>query len=199
MQPAIGLLELSSIAVGIRVGDAMVKRSPVEVIYAGTVHPGKYLVLVAGEVAHVEEALPAGREAGSAVLLDEIFLPDAHPRVAEALRGARRSGGGEALGVVETQTVAAVLGAADRGLKGAEVELQEIRIADDLGGKAYCLFDGSLADVEAAVEAAVAGLAHPGLLVSQAVIPQLHAEMAQNLHAAAEFAPRVRSHAAGEG
>ena len=49
MQPAIGLLELSSIAVGILAADAMVKRSPVEVIYAGTAHPGKYLVLVAGE------------------------------------------------------------------------------------------------------------------------------------------------------
>ena len=197
MQPAIGLLELSSIAVGIRAGDAMVKRSPVEVLYAGTVHPGKYLVLVGGEVAHVEEALPAGREAGAGALLDEILLPDVHPRVVAALTGRRLTGGAEALGVVETSSVAAILGAADRGVKGAQVELTELRVADDLGGKAYCLFDGPLAEVEAAVEQAVGGLARPELLVAQVVIPRLHEEMAENLEAAAEFAPRVRSRGAG--
>ena len=193
MRPSIGLLEFSSIAVGILAGDAMVKRSPVEVIYAGTVHPGKYLVLVAGAVAHVEEALPAGREAGAAAIVDEIFLPDADPRVAGALRGQRRSGGRDALGIVETATVAAIVGAADRGVKGAAVELQELRYADHLGGKAYCLFDGPVSDVEAAVEAAVGGLARPDLLVSQVVIPRLHDDMADNLDAAAEFIPRVRS------
>ncbi len=197
MQPAIGLLELSSIAVGILAGDAMVKRSPVEVIYAGTAHPGKYLVLVAGAVAHVEEALPAGREVSTGALLDEIFLPDAHPTVAEALRGRRQSGHRDALGIVETSTVAAIVGAADRGVKGASVELQEIRYADNLGGKAYCLFDGPVADVEAAVEAAVSGLARPELLVSQVVIPRLHDEMADNLESAAEFIPQVTSHRGG--
>ncbi len=197
MQPAIGLLELSSIARGIVTGDAMVKRSPVEVIYAGTVHPGKYLVLVGGEVAHVEEALPAGREAAAGTLIDEIFLPDAHPSVADALRGRRSAPERDALGVVETSTVAAVVGAADRGVKGAEVELQEVRYADDLGGKAYCLFAGPVADVEAAVAAAVGGLARPDLLVSQVVIPRLHDEMADNLESAAEFIPRVHSGGVG--
>ena len=193
MRPAIGLLELSSIAVGIGAGDAMVKRSPVEVIFAGTVHPGKYLVMVGGAVAHVEEALPAGREAAGGELVDEIFLPDVDQRVVEAVRGRCRGSGGCALGAVETRTVAALLGAADRGLKGAAVELRELRLADDLGGKAYCLFDGELADVEAAVEAAVGGLQRPEALVSSVVIPQLHEEMAENLDAAARFMPRVRS------
>ena len=194
MQPAIGLLELSSIAVGILAGDAMVKRSPVEVIYAGTVHPGKYLLLVGGEVAHVEEALPAGREACRGALIDEIFLPDAHPHVADALGGLRRSGERDALGVVETSTVAAIVGAADRGVKSAAVELQEIRYADNLGGKGYCLFSGPVADVEEAVAMAVGGLARPELLVSQVVIPRIHEEMADNLESAAEFIPRVMSH-----
>ena len=50
MQPAIALLEFDSIAIGVRAGDAIVKRAPVEITYAGTVHPGKYLVLVGGDV-----------------------------------------------------------------------------------------------------------------------------------------------------
>jgi bacterial microcompartment shell protein len=197
VEPAIGLLELDSIAVGIRTGDAMVKRSPVAVLYAGTVHPGNYLVLVGGDVAAVEEAMTAGREAASPALLDEIFLPDVHPDVTAALDGPRPGFGGEALGIVETRTAAAVLGAADRGVKSAAVELRRIRIADDLGGKAYCLFDGVLADVEFAVATAVAGLRHPDLLISQVVIPRLHREMADNLEAAAEFLPRMRSYGGG--
>ena len=111
------------------------------------------------------------------------------------MTGARRDGGsGDALGVVETTTVAAIVGAADRGVKGAEVELREVRLADGLGGKAYCLFQGLVADVEAAVEAAVAGLARPDLLVARVVVPRLHGEMLANLDAASELAPRVRSH-----
>ena len=55
-----------------------------------------------------------------------------------------------------------------------------------------------MADVEAAVEAAVAGLARPDLLVARVVVPRLHGEMLANLDAAPELAPRVRSHP-GEG
>ncbi len=190
---AIGVLEFASIALGIRAGDAMVKRSPVKVARAGTVHPGKYLVLVQGEVAEVEEALSAGREAGAAAILDEIFLPDAHPQVLAALAGRPRGRCADAVGIVETATVPAILGAADRGVKGAAVELAELRLADDLGGKAYCLFQGEVADVEAAVELAVAGLGRLDLLVAQTVIAQLHHDMQKNLEAAPDWATRLRT------
>lgn len=193
MGPAVAVLELDSIAVGIRAGDAMVKRSPVEVIHAGSIHPGRYLVLVRGDVAEVEEALAAGREAGFAALLDEVFLPDAHPQVLAAIAGERRRGTGEALGVIETRTVTAVVLAADRGVKGAEVELSDLCLADDLGGKAYALFRGQVADVEAAVELAVESLRDPGLLIAQVVIPQLHDEMRANLETAVDFHSKVRS------
>ena len=75
----------------------------------------------------------------------------AHPRAT------RRAAAGEALGVIETATVAAIIEAADAGLKGARVRLLELRLADDLGGKGYLLFDGPVADVEAAVEIGAGG------------------------------------------
>jgi len=62
---ALGLLEFDSIALGIAAGDAMVKRAPIESIKAGTVQPGKYLVMVYGEVADVQESLDAGRRSKS--------------------------------------------------------------------------------------------------------------------------------------
>jgi len=191
IEPALALLELDSIAAGIEAGDAMAKRAPIDVIRAGTVHPGKYLVLVGGAVADVEEALEAGREVGASSVLDVVLLPHVHPDLVPAIRGERCAGAGEALGIIETATVAAILEAADAGLKGARVRLLEIRLADDLGGKGYLLFDGTVADVEAAVEIGAARIAgSPGL--ARRVIPQLHAEMADNLAADARFAARVR-------
>ena len=44
IEPALGLLELETVPAGIAAGDAMAKRAPIELIRAGTVHPGKYLV-----------------------------------------------------------------------------------------------------------------------------------------------------------
>ncbi len=190
VEPALGLLELDSIAAGIAAGDAMAKRAPIDVIRAGTVHPGKYLVLVGGAVADVEEALDAGREVAALSVLGVVFLPNVHPDVVAAMRGARPPAAGEALGIIETTTVASIIEAADAGCKGARVRLLELRLADDLGGKGYLLFDGPVAEVEAAVEIGSARIAgSPGLV--QRVIPRLHAEMAANLAADARFAARV--------
>ena len=191
MQPAIALVEFESIAIGLRAGDAMVKRAPVEVTYAGTIHPGRYLVLVGGDVACVEESYAAGLAAGADALVDKIFLPSAHPEVVRYLRGMRGRVTGEALGVVETRTVAATIGAADRGLKGAEVDLVELKLADRLGGKAFCVFTGTVADVEAAVEVAVDGLDSQDALVAKVVIPDFHHEMLANLEATTEFSGRI--------
>lgn len=191
IEPALGLLEVESIAAGIEVGDAMAKRAPIEVLRAGTVHPGKYLVLVGGDVADVEEALEAGREIGGLSVRDEVFLPNIHPGVIEAIRGGRSASGGEALGVIETATVAATIKAADAGLKGAAVRILELRLADDLGGKGYLLFDGPISEVQAAVEIG-RGDIEGARGLNWRVIAQLHGEMADNLAADPRFSTRVR-------
>jgi microcompartment protein CcmL/EutN len=189
MEPALCLLELSSIATGIEAGDAMAKRAPLQVIRAGTVHPGKYLVLVGGLTADVEEAMEAGLAAAGAALLDVVFLPDVHPDVVASIGGVRREGAGEALGVVETTTVAATVEAADAGVKGARVTIRDLRLADELGGKGYVLFGGELAEVEAAVEAAAARVEPRE--ATHVVISQLHDEMRENLTADPGFGARA--------
>lgn len=193
MHPAIVLLEFDSIAIGILAGDAMAKRAQLVTLHTGSVQPGRYLVLAGGEVGHVEEARAAGRDRGGEALIDEIYLPEVHPEVVEAILGSRRSGFGAALGVVETRTVAAVIGAADAGIKAAEVAILQIRLADGLGGKGYVLFSGEVHNVQAAVERGVTSLATKELLVAKVVIPQIHGEMLENLLADARFVPRVQS------
>jgi bacterial microcompartment shell protein len=191
IEPALGLLELESIAAGIEVADAMVKRAPVELLRAGTVHPGKYLVLVGGAVADVEEALDAGSELGGLSVRDVTFLPNIHPAVVEGVRGTRLSSQDEALGIIETATAPAIIRAADAGLKGAHVRLLEIHLADDLGGKGYLLFDGAVTDVQAAVEIGTAAVGEARGLHSR-VIAQVHQEMAAELAADGRFGARVR-------
>ena len=169
----------------------MVKRSPLQVIRAGTVHPGKYLVLVGGLTADVEEAMQAGRRGRRPSLVGVVFLPDVHPDVVSSIGGTRREDPGEALGVIEAPTVAATIDAADAGVKGARVTIRDLRLADGLGGKGYVLFGGEVAEVEAAVGHGVARAAASGQEVTHVVISQLHAEMQENLEADPRFSGRV--------
>ena len=192
--PAIGLIELDSISAGIVAADSMVKTAPVGALYSGTVHPGKYLVLVSGDTASVDIAMSAGSEAGGSHVADQVFLPDVHPLVVSAMTGQPAGADlvGEALGIVETTTVAAAIDAADAGVKAADVGLAAIRIADGLGGKGYVLFSGSVAEIEAAVEAARDRLDQGQSLIRSDVIPQLHDEVAENVVADLGFLRRVR-------
>jgi microcompartment protein CcmL/EutN len=178
-QPALALLEFESIALGIKAADAMVKRAPVATIQSGTVQPGNYLVMVTGDVSPVEEAVAAGQEVGQSALRDTVLLPNVHPGVIDGISGGRKLEADDALGVVETKTVAAAIHAADAGLKGAEVTLWQLRLADGLGGKGIVLFAGLVADVEAAVEIAVGRVQEQ--LVREVIIPQLHDEMKENV------------------
>lgn len=206
MAPALAVVELASVAVGIEAGDAMVKRAPVDVLRAGTVQPGKFLLLVAGQVGDVEEAFTAGLAVGEPCLVDAVLLPAVHPAVVDALLGERRPAAAEALGVVETATVAGVVEAADAGLKGARVSLLDLRAGDGLGGRAYLLFGGLVSDVEAAVAIALERAGEGGLgsvpgarFPVSRVISQLHPEMRAELEGAPRFRDRLRSHRAGRG
>ena len=190
-EPALALLDFSSVATGIQAADAMVKRARIDTIRAGTVQPGRYLVMIGGTVADVEESLAAGREVGGNSVLDYVFLPNVHPAVVEAIGGGRLPDKTDALGVVETTTAAAAILAADAGIKGADVRLVELRLADGLGGKGIVLYSGLVADVEVAVEMGVGVLRRPELVVRQVVIPQLHPEMWEAVGEATRFSSLV--------
>jgi len=106
----------------------------------------------------------------------------------------------EALGIVETASVSAAIQAADAGLKGAQVALLELRLADGLGGKGLAFFSGAIADVETAVTIACDAIAERGHwelarsdLLNAVVIPQLHGEMAENLLNTSRFRGRAGS------
>ncbi|RMF78203.1 MAG: BMC domain-containing protein [Planctomycetota bacterium] len=185
--PAIALLELDGAPAGTVAADAMVKAAPIAAIRCGTVQPGKYVILIDGGVAEVEESLRAGRRTAGAALIDELLLPDVHPQVCDAIDAARRSPSGDALAIVETQTLAAVLAACDAAVKGAAVEIVEIRLGDGLGGRGLAHLTGAVTDAQAAVEIAQQSLADRGAEGRAAVIPLLHDEVGANVSQSTRF------------
>lgn len=187
MGPAIALIEFDSIATGIRAGDAMVKRAPISFLQAGTVQRGKYLVLIGGDTASVEESLEEGLEVGGDAVVDKVYLPNVHPTVFDAVQGARQLGDYESLGVIETSTVASTIQAADAAVKGAAVTLLEIRLANGLGGKGIALVTGDVADVEAAVLIGTGVIEGQNLLIHSTIIPSLHREMESHIAIGTRF------------
>jgi microcompartment protein CcmL/EutN len=138
------------------------------------VSPGKLLVLVAGEVAAVDEAYREGLGIAGPAALDKLYLAQAHEQLAGAVRGEARAGASvDAVGLVETTTVAATILAADAAAKAARVRLIEMQLARGIGGKAYFALTGALDEVEAAVEAAV-GAVDVAVVVATEIIAAPH-------------------------
>ena len=180
--PALGLLELQSIARGVTVADALVKRAAVQLHLNRPVSPGKHLVLCSGEVAEVEEAMQAGRVQAGSSLCDELLLTLVHDEVLAVLRRKVKLPLSEelSLGIVETLSAASTLRGADAACKAAEVRLHELRLCDGLGGKGFAILVGEQDMVEAAL-ATVESILLPGLLLSVELIARPHPELLLSL------------------
>lgn len=174
--PALGLLELCSIARGIVCCDAVVKKAPVHLLHAGTTHPGKYTILVRGGVDEVIESMAAGRAQAGNTLVDHVLLPNPHEDLLAILE-APASPPLEALGILETYGVASTIRGADAALKAAEVRAVSIGLARDLGGKGFFIFTGALHDIEAALEAGRAAVGK-ALLAGAEIVANPHADVA---------------------
>ena len=185
--PAIAVFEFDSIVVGTHAADAMVKRAPITTFRIGTVQPGKYLVLIGGSVAAVEESRKEGLRVGGESITDEIFLPDVHPQVFETAAGQRNPNTGDALGIIETSAIPINVAAADKAIKTAAVTIVEIRLGDGLGGKGITHVGGAVRDVQAAVAAGVAIATKPGVTTRHTVIPIQHDELRERIEQATEF------------
>ena len=176
----LGIVELDSVAQGYHVLDQMVKAAPVELLRVGVANPGKFLIMITGEVAEVEEAMKRGIAAAAECLLDYLFLPNLHPDVIPALRpggGDTARGSLDALGVIEAFTTTAGIEAADAAAKEAEVRIIEIRLGDEMGGKSSATVTGPIGEVEASLEVARNLLSDKNLLVRTTVIARPHEDL----------------------
>ena len=148
---ALALVETESIARGYSVMDMLAKRARVTVRWAHPVTPGKFIILFAGEIASIEEAMDAAQESAGTSLIASMLLPQVHPALLAALAGQFTQASPAAVAIIEMDRVAQTLEAADLALKSAEVGLLKLHLAKGIGGKGFFILAGALADVEAAV------------------------------------------------
>ncbi len=174
---SIGLIELTSIASGFQVCDAMLKAANVELILSRSICSGKYMVMVRGEVGAVEAAVSAGVSQNRFSIIDSFVIPNLHESVFPAISGSTKVEALNALGILESFSVAALIEGADAAVKAANVQLIEIRLAMALGGKAFVTLTGDVAAVQAAIDAGAEIVGRKGMLVNKVVIPSPRPEL----------------------
>ena len=180
--PTLAVIEFSSIADGIFCTDALLKRAPIAMIKSGTVSHGRYLIIIGGSTASVEESLNEALAIGNGSRMDHAFLPDVHDSVHDAILGQRAKMEQDAVAILETGTVAANVRAAELALKGTKVKLIELRLADyEMSGKAISVYNGELHEVEAAMDLACDFLRGRKEYVQHRIIPHPHEVLTRRL------------------
>ncbi len=174
-------LDLLHVPAGLAALDAVCKEAQVAVLFAGDIDPGRFLLIITGDLASVEAALHKGiLDAGDA-LLESLQLPQAHDGLLAALHGqfadpAQVLRDEDALGTLHAHTPLTLLAALDRALKVAEVGLLRLRLASELAGQGHAVLAGEQFAVDAALHAAQLGLPS-GVVLQSRLIPRPAAEV----------------------
>ena len=171
MSKAIGMIEYKTVSAGLTATDIMVKTSEVDIVEAQTVCPGKYIVIITGELSAVRSSVDSAKALYPGQLTDSFVLGNPHEDIFPAIWGSAVPEEVKALGVLETFSAPAIIVAADVAAKTSEVSLIELRIARGMCGKSYMLLTGSVAAVTAAIDAAKVRVGENGLLLDSSVIP----------------------------
>src|SRR5262245_57844474 len=113
MKNSLGLIELGSIAAGHQVADAMLKAADVDMVLARSICSGKYMVLMRGDVGAIQASVAAGISAGTFSVIDSFVIPNLHEQVFPAISATTKIQALEALGIIESFSVASLIEGAD--------------------------------------------------------------------------------------
>ncbi len=171
MARAIGMVEYTTVSTGIQAADTLVKTADVEIIEAQVVCPGKYIVIISGELSAIRASVDACKVQHGDKLIDSFVLGNVHEGVFPAIYATVDVDNPRALGVVETFSGASAIVAADAAAKTAQVTLVELRIARGMCGKSYLIMTGEVAAVQAAVDNAKAAAGDKGMLLDYSITP----------------------------
>jgi microcompartment protein CcmL/EutN len=197
---ALGFLEIPFLGVTLLVGDQVVKAAGVRLLGFESPGNGSILIRLEGEVAAVQAALNSGKEyaasLGAKIVSTCLTRPEdgfrpmiEFPNAQNPLYGGRDQflpadfpaknpktmNSKDALGIIETQGLTAVLEATDAMLKAANVTL----VGKEKIGAAYVtvIVRGDVAAVKAAVDAGSQAVGSLGKLVAAHVIARPHDDL----------------------
>lgn len=177
MAKAIAMVEYQTVASGVTAADTMLKTSEVELLEAEVVCPGKYIVLISGDLSAVNAAVESSTALYPGKLIDSFVLGNPHESIFPAIYGATEIKNPRALGVIETYSAASIIVAADIAAKTSIVELIELRIAKGMCGKSYLYLTGEVAAVEAAIAKVKNDIKESGMFLDCSVIASPDAKL----------------------
>ncbi len=181
MGKSIGMVEFVTVSAGMRGADTMIKTAEVEIIESATVCPGKYMVIISGELSAVKASVEAAKQQNPEKVIDSFVLGNPHESIFPAIYAATPPEDVEALGVMESFSAASAIVAADVAAKTALVQLIELRLARGMCGKSYLLLTGTVSAVTAAIERAERETNDRGMFLDSSVIPRPDAKLWQSI------------------
>jgi len=181
MIQTIGFLELNSIAKGFEATDAMLKAAEVSLIFAKPNCPGKFNVLISGDVAAVKSSIEAGVAIGGHHVIEQLEIPRVHPQVIKAINFSTVPEELNAVGILEYFSITASILGADSAVKAADVTLIDIRLGTGIGGKSFVVLTGDTSAVTEAIEIGAKITEDSGMLISKVVIPNPRKELFDSL------------------
>lgn len=176
MRGAVGVLEIASVAKGVLAADTCLKTAKIDLLMSQAVCPGKYLVIIGGEVSAVSAAVEASQKIVEEIS-DVTILGNIHEDVFKAISGQIAGTNEGALGIIELFTVPAGIMSGDICAKAAVVQLVDLQLARGLGGKAVLYLRGEIGSVQVAIENVEKQMGPSGLLGATAVIPAPHQDL----------------------
>ena len=84
---AIGMVEYQTVSAGITATDLMIKTANVEIMQSSVVCPGKYIVLISGDLSAVKAAVDNSKTQFPAKLIDSFVLGNPHESIFPAIYG----------------------------------------------------------------------------------------------------------------
>lgn len=170
MARAIGMVELTTVSTGYKTADDMAKAADIEILQAEVTCPGKFVVLVAGDISAVTAAVESVKYKYAERIMDTFVLGNPHESIFPAIYGTIYPEKIEALGVLETYDVSTLIVAADVAAKTSIIQLLELRLAKGMCGKSYMTLTGSVSAVQAAIDKAKAESGGRGMFLDSTVI-----------------------------
>ncbi len=165
------MVEFKTVSSGVRAADLMIKTSSVEIMQASVVCPGKYIVLITGDLSAVQASVEAAKLQNGEQCIDSYVLGNPAEDLFPAIYGSVPVENAKSLGVLETFSVPSCIAAADTAAKTSDVTLIELRLARGMCGKSYVFLTGDVAAVTAAIDHAKEMIGGDGMFLDSTVIP----------------------------
>lgn len=181
MKKAIGLMELKSIPIGIETADEMLKAANVDLIMANPICPGKYMILISGDVGAVKSSIETGKKVADIFLVEYHIINNVHEDVLISLSGYSEIDKVKSIGAIETISALTAIKAGDVAVKASNVKLIETRIAKGLGGKGFLILTGEVSAVKSAIKSCLNELGESGSIISTSVISSPHRSLIEKL------------------